>query len=161
MLPIVHVTSAFHLEWQIRRGVLVLEHGLKARIDAIALGALRLEGHPELKTLDVANMLAVGELLEAVTFFVVAKANEAPDDAHRLEAFHVSDHAHLDEMRRVHALLQHIVDAVLTQSLHRCLVLVDFFLDVRERVLVYIVCYLRVVMIHAAQDLESNFLDLG
>ena len=53
----------------------------------------------------MANMLAVWELLEAVAFFVVAKADEAPHDAYGLEALHVRDHSHLDEVCRVHTLL--------------------------------------------------------
>lgn len=138
--------GVLELVWQVRRRPLVLEHDLQPRIRPVALRALGLKAHPEFETLDVAEVLAEGELLETVTLLVAAEANEAADQAKAVVALSVGDHAHLNEMLRVDALLQHIVNAVLAQSLHCRLVLVDFLLDVGHRVLVDVVRHLLVVV---------------
>ena len=65
----------------IRRGaILILEHAFEAWEGEVALGTLGFKTHPQLKALDVAQMLAEGELLQSITVFVVGEADEAPDD---------------------------------------------------------------------------------
>ena len=65
----------------IRRGaILVLEHAFEAGEREVALGALGLKTHPQLKALDVAQMLAERKLLQSITVFVVGETDEASDD---------------------------------------------------------------------------------
>jgi len=78
----------------------------------------------------VANMLTKRELFESITFFVVVKAYEATSDAEVYVAIPIRDNPHLDEVRWVHTLLQHVVYAILSQGFHSHLMLIDFFLDV-------------------------------
>jgi len=78
----------------------------------------------------VAQVLAERELLESISFLVVSEANEAPDDSMVGEVISVGDYAHFNEVLRINTLLQHVVDPVLAQSLHCCLMLLDWLLDV-------------------------------
>ena len=84
----------------------------------------------------MAQVLAEWELLQSVTLLVVVKANEASDDTEVDIAVSIGDDSHFDEMSRFDALLEQIVNAILTQCLYCGLVLVDLLLDVLNRTLV-------------------------
>ena len=115
----------------IRRGaVLILEHAIEAWEREVALGAFGLKTHPQLKALDVAQMLAERKLLQSITIFVVGETDETSDDTMVREGISVGDHAHLDEILRINSLLEHIVDTILSQCFNCVLVLLDRFLDI-------------------------------
>ncbi len=78
------------------------------------------------------QVLAEWELLQSVTLLVVIKAYEAPDDAEVDIVVSIGDDSHFDEMARFDALLEQIVNAILTQGLHRGLVLVYLLLDILD-----------------------------
>jgi hypothetical protein len=80
----------------------------------------------------MAQMLAKWELLQAVALFVAIKADEAPNDAKVDIAVTVGNHSHFDEMGWLYALLEQIIDAILTQCLHCGLMLIDFPLNVLQ-----------------------------
>ena len=67
-------------------------------------------------------MLAERELLESVTFLIVTEADEASDDSKVNEGITVCDDANFYKMSRVHSLLYHVVDPILTQNLYSRLV---------------------------------------
>ena len=156
-----HIVERVVLKVDLRRGaLLILKHALEAGEGDVALGAFGLEAHPELEALDVAQVLAEGELLQAVAVLVVREADEAPDYAVVGERVSVGDHTHLDKVLRVHALLDHVVDAILPQRLHSVLVLLDRLLDVREGIFIELIGHL-LVMVHTAQKLQDRLLDRG
>ena len=138
--------------------ILIIDHSLKSREGSIALRAFGLETHPEFKALDVTKVFAEGELLQPISFLVVRKTDEASDNAMVRERVSVGDHAHLDKVLGIHTLLQHIVDAILAQSLHSRLVLLNRLLNVRKRAFVKLIGHL-LVMVHSPQELKDRFLD--
>ena len=109
---------------------LEFEHWLQSRVGAVAFGALRFKTHPQFEALDVAEVFADWKLFKPVSFFVVAKANEAANDAEVHERVSVGDYSHLDEMRRVHSLLNHVENAIFAEYAHSGLVAADLFLDI-------------------------------
>ena len=154
-----HVVERVVVNVDLRRGaLLILKHAIEAGESDVALGAFGLEAHPELEALDVAQVLAEGELLQTVAVLVVREADEAPYYAVVGERVSVGDHAHLDKVLRIDALLEHIVDAVLPQRLHSVLMLLDRLLDVREGTFIELIGHLLVV-VHTAQELQDGLLN--
>ena len=80
----------------------------------------------------MAQVLAEWELLQSIAFLVVIKANEASYDTEVDIVVSVSDDSHFDEMSRFDALLEQIVNAILSQGLHCGLVLVYLLLNVLD-----------------------------
>ena len=124
-----------------------VEHGIEARVGPIALGALGLEAHPELKALNVAQMLAEWELLQTITVFVIVEADKAAYDSMISKLIPISHHAHLNKVILIDALLDHVIDAILPQCFHRCLMLTNSLLYVLHRCLIHLLGHLRVVIV--------------
>lgn len=103
-------------------------------------------------------MLTKRELFESIAFFVVVKAYEAANDTEVYIAVPICDNSHLDEVRRVHTLLQHIVYAVLSQGFHSHLMLIDLFLDIGHGIVINFTCHLLVIL-DASQELQSSLFD--
>ena len=106
------------------------------------------------------QVLAEGKLLESISILVAIEADEAANDPIVGELVSVGDHSHLDELVLVDTLLDHVIDAVLAQSLHCCLVLCNGLLDVLDRILVHLLGHLW-VMIVLSEYLQGRLFDLG
>ena len=106
----------------------------------------------------MAKVLAVWELLQSVALLVIREADETAHNSVVYVGVSICDHTHFYEVSRVNALLDHIVDAVLTESLHRGLVLLNGLLDIGERAIIHLTCHL-LIMIDPPQQLQRGFLD--
>ena len=137
-----------------------VEHGIEARVGPIALGALGLEAHPELKALHVAQMLAKWELLQTISVSVIVEADKAAYDAMICKLIPIRDHAHLNKVVLINTLLNHVIDAILPQRLHCGLMLRNSLLYVLYGCLIHLLGHLRVVIV-LAQHLQCGLFDLG
>ncbi len=94
----------------------------------------------------MAQVHAEWELLQSVTLLVVIKANEASYDTKVDIVVSIGDDSHFNEMSRFDALLEQIVNSILTQGLHCGLVLVDLLLDVLDRTRINLSCHFLIVL---------------
>ena len=93
------------------------------------------------------QVLAERELLEPVSVLVVVEADEAANDSIVGELVSIGDHPHLNELVLVDALLDQVVDAVLSEGLHCGLVLRYGLLNVLDGILVHLLGHLWVMVV--------------
>ena len=104
------------------------------------------------------KMFAVWELLQSVTLLVVWKTYEAAYNAVVYVGISVSNYTHFYEVSWVNALLNHIVDAVLTKSFYSSLMLLNRLLNISKRAIIHLTSHL-LIMVDSSKQLQRGFLD--
>ena len=102
---VLHHVCIYVFKWIVSGATLICNHFLHSREISVALWAFSLKAHPELKALDVAHVLAKGELLEPVAILVICEANETAGHPMVSKLVSVGNYPHFDKVGRVHSLL--------------------------------------------------------